>query len=100
MNVAVFGMNIQEAGDAPRVRHMGSSTPTGDIMNAGGTVAMEFGISKEVQSALARQYGHRLHPMYGSGFSFGGYQAILLDPETNMLHGASDPRRGGLAFGY
>ena len=99
-NIIDFGMNIQEAGDAPRVRHIGTSTPTGAVMKAGGTVALEFGVSKEVQSTLARQYGHRLHPMYGSDFSFGGYQAILLDPETNMLHGASDPRKGGLAFGY
>ena len=69
-------------------------------MDGGGKVALALGVSNEVQSVLARQYGHRLHPMYGSDFSFGGYQAILLDPETQMLHGASDPRRGGLAFGY
>jgi gamma-glutamyltranspeptidase/glutathione hydrolase len=96
-NIIDFGMNIQEAGDAPRVRHMGSSQPTGTKMEQGGIVALEFGISPGVQRKLS-ELGHRLQLPFKT--FFGGYQAIVLDPETGMYLGASDPRRAGCAFGY
>jgi len=96
-NIIDFGMNIQEAGDAPRVRHMGSSQPTGTKMQDGGLVALEVGISPEVQRRLV-QMGHRLQVPFST--FFGGYQAIMLDPETGMYLGASDPRRAGCVFGY
>jgi len=96
-NIIDFGMNIQEAGDAPRIRHLGSSQPTGTRMVEGGTVSLEFGIDPAVQHELYLM-GHRLHPAFET--YYGGYQAIMLDPETNMLHGASDPRKPGCAFGY
>jgi gamma-glutamyltranspeptidase/glutathione hydrolase len=96
-NIIDFGMNIQEAGDAPRFRHMGSSQPTGVKMKGGGRVALEFGIDPDVQHKL-HQKGHKLvSPL---GVFFGGYQGILLHPESGMLLGASDPRRDGCAFGY
>lgn len=96
-NIIDFGMNIQEAGDAPRMRHMGSSQPTGTKMEEGGTVALELGIGPEVQRKLS-ELGHRLQLPFKT--FFGGYQAIMLDPETGMYLGASDPRRAGCAFGY
>jgi gamma-glutamyltranspeptidase/glutathione hydrolase len=96
-NIIDFGMNIQAAGDAPRFRHMGSSQPTGVKMEGGGRVALEFGIDPDVRREL-HQKGHTLvSPL---GVFFGGYQGIMLDPESGMLHGASDPRRDGCAFGY
>jgi len=96
-NIIDFGMNIQEAGDAPRMRHMGSSQPTGTKMEEGGTIALELGIGPEVQRKLS-ELGHRLQLPFKT--FFGGYQAIMLDPETGMYLGASDPRRAGCAFGY
>ena len=96
-NIIDFGMNIQAAGDAPRFRHMGSSQPTGVKMEAGGCVALEFGIDPDVRREL-HQKGHKLVSPLGE--FFGGYQGIMLDPESGMLHGASDPRRDGCAFGY
>ncbi len=96
-NIIDFGMNIQEAGDAPRFRHMGSSQPTGVRMEGGGRVALEFGIDPDVQREL-HQKGHQL--VSPIGVFFGGYQGIMLDPESGMLQGASDPRRDGCAFGY
>ncbi len=44
VNLIDFGMNLQEAGDAPRLRHGGSSQPTGEIMTSGGIVYLETGI--------------------------------------------------------
>jgi len=96
-NIIDLGMNIQEAGDAPRFRHFGSSQPDGTKMVEGGTVGFEIGIDREVVRKLT-SLGHRIHPSLQ--IFCGGYQAIMIDPESGMLHGASDPRREGCAFGY
>jgi len=95
-NILDFGMNLQEAGDAARFRHYGSSTPTGSIMTDGGTVAVESGIPAHVRRDLV-QRGHELS--YVSG-GFGGYQAILYDKENDVYRGASESRKDGMAAGY
>ena len=89
-NVIDFGMNLQEAGDAARVRHSPSSRP-------GGTLAVEPGVSDEVIAELRRR-GHHVERQGGGGM--GGYQAILIHPETGMLHGGTDPRKDGQVIGY
>ncbi|GIW99103.1 MAG: gamma-glutamyltransferase [Pirellulaceae bacterium] len=91
-----FGMNIQLAGDAARVRHDGSPSPTGEAgQEGGGTVMVESGIPEETIIAL-RERGHRV----GKGGSFGGYQAILIDWERGVLEGATEARKDGAALGY
>jgi len=97
VNLIDFGMNLQEAGEAPRVEHVGSATPTGRPETAGGgTVQLERGIPEAVEQELARR-GHRVQRVRING---GGYQAILIDPTTSILHGASEPRKDGQAVGY
>jgi gamma-glutamyltranspeptidase / glutathione hydrolase len=91
-----FGMDVQEAGDAPRFRHFGSSEPTGQPAEGGGTVALESGTSDETTRRLESK-GHQLGKAPGS---FGGYQAIRIDLERGVLIGASDPRKDGCAMGY
>ena len=95
-NILDFGMNIQEAGDAPRWRHSGSSQPTGTTMTDGGTVALESGIPMEVRRELIEK-GHRVVTVIGG---FGGYQGIWWDREKDVLHGASESRKDGCAIGY
>ena len=95
-NIIDFGMNVQEAGVAPRCRHNGSSTPTGDIETDGGQVFLEKGISREVADALAKK-GHRLAD---PDTSYGGYQCIRIDWEAGKLYGGSEPRKDGMALGY
>jgi gamma-glutamyltranspeptidase / glutathione hydrolase len=96
-NFIDFGMDIQEAGDAPRFYHSGSATPTGAPMALnGGTVALEPGIKDDVAHALV-EMGHQV---VQSIHGFGGYQAIMIDPKSGMLHGASEPRKDGCAIGY
>ncbi len=95
-NIIDFGMGIQEAGDAPRIRHLGSSQPTGEKMTGGGQVAYEEGIAPEVLRALTGR-GHRLVKMNGG---FGGYQGIWWDHEKDVLVGASESRKDGCAIGY
>ena len=92
-------MNLQEAGDAPRIRHDGSSSPTGATMSDGGTIFLESGFRSDVVEKLER-YGHsRGCNEKGSGV-FGGYQAILWDKEQGIYLGASESRKDGHAAGY
>ena len=94
-NIIDFGMNVQEAGDAARYNHSGSSQPTGTVMTSGGLLALEGGIPLPVRSKLEKR-GHRIS-MNGS---FGGYQAILWDWRNKVYHGASEMRKDGQAIGY
>ncbi|WP_299979558.1 gamma-glutamyltransferase [uncultured Pseudoteredinibacter sp.] len=96
MNLVDFGMNLQEAGDAPRILHTGSSQPTGEIMLDGGFVSLESGIKQSVRRELAKR-GHVLRDSLGA---FGGYQAILRDLDSGVYYGASETRKDGQAAGY
>ena len=95
-NLIDFGMGLQEAGDAPRLRHEGSSQPTGERMTGGGTLRVEVGIDESVVEAL-RARGHRVQR---GDFGFGGYQAILRDAERGVWWAASESRKDGMAAGY
>ncbi len=96
VNIIDFGMNLQEAGDAPRIRHGGSSQPTGNNMNTGGYINFESGFSPEVIRELT-QIGHKIRKAVGG---FGGYQAIMFDKRNNVYYGASESRKDGQAAGY
>jgi gamma-glutamyltranspeptidase/glutathione hydrolase len=96
MNLVDFGMNLQEAGDAPRILHSGSSDPTGGRMRDGGEVHLESGFSDDTVADLLR-LGHRLTPAPGA---FGGYQAIGVDTTNGVYYGASEPRKDGQAAGF
>jgi gamma-glutamyltranspeptidase/glutathione hydrolase len=96
VNMIDFGMNLQEAGDAPRIRHGGSSQPTGEVMTDGGTVYLESGISYEVIRELTKM-GHTVQFDVGG---YGGYQAIMRDEKNGVYYGASESRKDGQAAGY
>ncbi|WP_337044513.1 gamma-glutamyltransferase [Emticicia sp. 17c] len=96
MNIVDFGMNLQEAGDAPRLNHEGSSEPTGEKMTDGGVITMESGISYETIRGLM-QKGHKVGYILGM---YGGYQAIRVDADKKIYFGASDSRKDGHAAGF
>jgi len=108
VNMIDFDMNLQEAGDAPRIRHGGSSQPAGELLNDGsprpttermadgGTVYLERGFPLETLNRL-RSMGHRLGMDAGG---YGGYQAILRDHDRGVYFGASESRKDGHAAGY
>src|SRR6478752_2710519 len=98
MNLVDFHMNLQEAGDAPRIQHDGSTEPAGQVtaMADGGVVNLESGYSYETVQALMRK-GH--HVEFADG-PYGGYQAIARDPVTGVYTGASESRKDGQAAGY
>ena len=96
-NLIDFGMNLQEACDAPRLAHEGSSDPTGTPRAAdGGTLSVEDGFAPEVLAELRRR-GHVFVDRKGI---YGGFQGILRDAETGVLTGASDARKDGQAAGW
>ncbi len=96
INMIDFGMNLQEAGDAPRIRHVGSSQPTGEKMSDGGRVYLESGFPHETLRALD-QMGHIIQ--FNTG-GYGGYQAIMYDSKNKVYTGASESRKDGQAAGY
>ena len=97
MNLVDFGMNLQEAGDAPRLHHDGSDEPVGDVvaMQDGGVVQLETGFDYQTIRTLMRK-GH--HVEFADG-PFGGYQAIMKNPQGGWI-GASESRKDGQAGGY
>jgi len=98
VNLLDFEMGLQEAGDAPRVHHLGTSEPTGEAADpAGGKVQIESGFSPETARELV-QRGHQV--VAATGDDFGGYQAIWYDAEKDVYFGASESRKDGMALGY
>jgi len=97
LNLVDFGMTLQEAGDAPRYHHEGSSEPTGTVMGDGGVVHLESGVPADIRRALLRR-GHRIEETEPA--VFGGYQAIRRNPSTGVYEGATEARKDGVAAGY
>ena len=96
INIVDFGMNFQEAGDAPRILHTGSSQPTGERMKDGGQLTLESGFDYEVIRELVGR-GHAIGYNVGS---YGGYQGIGYDSKNDVYLGASESRKDGQAAGY
>ena len=96
MNIVDFGMNIQEAGDAPRWDHTGGASPMGRTTENTGLIRTESGIPYSTIRGLMDK-GHRMGTARGI---YGGYQAILWDDENKVYHGASESRKDGQAAGY
>lgn len=97
INMIDFGMNLQEAGDAPRIHHDGSTEPAGQnvAMTDGGRIELESGFPYETVRGLMR-LGHRVQFADGP---YGGYQAIMKNPHGGWT-GASESRKDGQAAGY
>lgn len=96
INLIDFKMNLQEAGDAPRIHHIGSSEPTGQQMTNGGILLLESGFRTEVIQKLMSM-GHTIQWDLGG---YGGYQAIMWDDKNKVWFGASESRKDGQASGY
>lgn len=85
LNVIDFGMNLQEASDAPRIRHSGGGA---------GSIELESGFRYETVRELMKM-GHDVK----YGFErFGGFQGIMFD--GTFYYGASESRKDGQAIGY
>ncbi|UTW60338.1 gamma-glutamyltransferase [Kordiimonas sp. SCSIO 12603] len=102
INIVDYGMNLQEAGDAARLNHIGGREPTGRIgdnsVDLIGTLNLEPGINAKTVAKL-KAMGHRVQ-VIDNGIMFGGYQAIMRDPKTGVYIGATEMRKDGQAIGY
>lgn len=102
INIADYGMNLQEAGDAARLNHDGGRQSTepldGPAADPLGTLFVEPGISAATVYRL-RAMGHNVE-VVSDGIMFGGYQAIARDPQTGVYTGATEMRKDGQASGY
>lgn len=99
VNIVDFGMNIQEAGDAPRWQHFGSTEPTQNNnvrLENGGYIEVETGIPYQIVRGLM-QKGHKVRLGVGG---YGGYQAIMFDEDQGVYYGASESRKDGAAAGF
>jgi len=97
VNLLDLGMGLQEAGDAARFHHTGSSDPDGTAMSQGGVLHLEDAVPAGVADELLRR-GHRIERTDPA--AYGGYQAIWRDPETGVYRGATESRKDGFAAGY
>jgi len=95
MNIIDFGMNLQEAGDAPRFEHIGSTDFTGEPAEGKGEILVESGFDFEEIRKLI-DFGHKV----GFGGYYGGYQGIMYDAKRKVYFGASESRKDGMAAGY
>ena len=95
-NLIDFDMNLQEAGDAARWQHDGSTHYDRPQMIDGGYVYLESGIPWETQRLLKS----RRHDLRTDLGGFGGYQAIMWDDANGVYIGASESRKDGHAVGY
>ena len=87
-NILRFGMTPQEAIDAPRLRRQGN-----------GALSIEDRIPVNTREALAAR-GYEVRPVSGWTATFGGAQAVLIDPETGWKRAGADRRREGWALAY
>ena len=95
LNMIDFGLNIQEAGDAPRIHHTGSSQPTGEVMTNGGILNLE----SQFPYSTIRELMRRGHKVQFANGPYGGYQAIMRAP-NGVYWGATESRKDGSAAGY
>jgi gamma-glutamyltranspeptidase / glutathione hydrolase len=96
INMLDFGMNVQAAGESPRLEHVKSATPTGRAMIGSGVVRAEASFPESILVEL-RKRGHDIERVRSNG---GGFQGIWIDPVTNVLHGGTEARKDGMAVGY
>ena len=96
VNLVDYGLNLQEAGDAARWQHDGSTDYDLPKMRDGGYVYLESGIPWDTVAELKRR-GHDIRTDLGG---FGGYQAIMWDAKNRVYYGASESRKDGHAAGY
>ncbi len=96
VNIVDFGLNLQEAGDAARWHHMGSTDYNLPKMVTGGHLCLESGVPQDAVMELMR----RGHDIRRDVFGFGGYQAIRWDAQNRVYIGASESRKDGQAAGW
>lgn len=98
VNIIDYGMSLQEAGDAARFLHDGGASPTHQSFDPLGVLYLEPGVPVATVQKL-KAMGHNVK-IDDRGAMFGGYQAIMVDPNSGAYIGATEMRKDGVAIGY
>jgi gamma-glutamyltranspeptidase/glutathione hydrolase len=97
LNMVDFGMNVQQAIEAPRwTTRSFPASPFPHTMYPG-DLGVENRIEAEVREALVRK-GHKVRVV--SPWSLGSNGAIMLDPGTGVLNAGADPRANAYALAW
>lgn len=96
VNLIDLKMNLQAAGDAPRLRHLGSPDPGADGKEPTPGLYLESQIGAETRSSLVAK-GHSIIERYQD---VGGYQAVMWDAASKVWWGATEMRKDGVALGH
>ena len=97
LNVVEFGMNVQQAIEAPRWSTRSFPLSYFPHRMYPGELTVEDRIPQPVRDAL-KQKGHKLK-VTGS-WSLGLNAAIVVDAETNVLSAGADPRCDAFALAW
>ena len=93
LNVVDFGMDLQQAIDAPRFHHQ---------WNPDHIMWEAFGVNPDTRAILEKM-GHKFREIPGMSRTpsdIGDAHGVMIDPVTGMRLGAADPRLGGVAVGW
>ena len=88
LNVLEFGLNVQQAIDAPRFRYTTERN-----------VQMEEHYPVQLRREMAAR-GHMVEVVEKWSMIVGGAQGIMVDTEQGTFQGGADPRRDGFALGW
>ncbi|MBZ5558554.1 MAG: gamma-glutamyltransferase [Acidobacteriia bacterium] len=97
LNVIDFGMNVQEAIEAPRwATRSFPASPFPHTMYPG-EMSVEARVPEAVRQALT-QRGHKLR--VGGAWTMGSLAGIIVDPKTGVLSAGTDPRVDAYAIAW
>ncbi len=97
MNIVDFGLNVQEAIEAPRwATRSFPASPFPHTMYPG-EMSVEARVPEQVRAALVAR-GHKLR--VGGPWTMGSLAAIVVDPKTGVLSAGTDPRVDAYAIAW
>jgi gamma-glutamyltranspeptidase/glutathione hydrolase len=97
LNILHFGMEVQEAIEAPRVASYSFPSSFAPYEYFPGRLAVESRIPAEVRDALAAR-GHEIKPWPDITWLAGSVEVVLSDPASGLIHAGADPRRPAYAI--
>jgi gamma-glutamyltranspeptidase/glutathione hydrolase len=99
LNIAVFGMNVQQATEAPRFATFSFPNSFYPHLIRPGELAVEVRIGDEIIVDLAKR-GHKIKRWPAWSGNAGGACVIIRDSDSKVLHAGADPRRDAYALAY
>jgi gamma-glutamyltranspeptidase/glutathione hydrolase len=97
LNILHFGMEVQQAIEAPRIASYSFPSSFAPYEYFPGRLAVESRIPAETRDALAA-LGHEVKSWPDMTWLAGSVEVVLADPVNGLLHAGADPRRPAYAI--